>query len=218
MINNSNRHFKGQLQDEEVLAFCRKHWVCILPHLVTIVFIWPVIFLYTFIFGAKGILDLLGQTGYRIFSIALLILLTFVLHRVFLRLFNYYLNIFIITNLRLVDLKKTVFFKDNRNAIDIKEIQDCTMNRSGFLQTILNYGEINILLSAVNEPITMQYMPNPDYHFRKINKTKREYIYLRQDQKMEREHSSLDREKKPLTGQEQYPLTDIPLSSKRDTG
>lgn len=217
MIDNSDRHFKGQLKDEEVLAFCRKHWVCILPHLGIIVFMWPVILIYAF-FVAPFFLDLFGKTGYQIFSLILVAGLTFALHRVFLRIFNYYLNIFIITNLRIVDLKKTVFFEDSKNAIDIKEIQDCTVNRSGLLQTVLNYGEIQILLSSVTEPIVMKYMPNPDYHFRKINKTKREYISFRQGQKIEREHVSLEPKPDILTGAKQYPLTNEQISGKSGTG
>lgn len=218
MIDNTDRHFKGQMKEEEVLAFCRKHWIQVLPHLVLIALFFPIIFIYTFVFGAKQFSDLLGEGGYLIFGIGLFVVLSFLFHRLFLRIFNYYLDIFIVTNIRLVDLDKTVFFKDNRDAIDIKEIQDCEMKRSGILQTILNYGEIRILLSSVTEPIVMKNMPNPEYHFRKINKTKREYILSRQIQKQTHDQFALDRELKPLTEETKYPLTEKDFRIDNPTG
>ena len=37
MSDNTNLNFKGQMKDEEVLCFTRKHWVLILPYFALLV-------------------------------------------------------------------------------------------------------------------------------------------------------------------------------------
>lgn len=178
-LDNTNRNFKGQQKTEEVLAFCRKHWITISFHIFSVILFGIATIAYFVIFK-DFLTDLMSENLYRIFAFIIGIITAFFLHRIFLRLLNYYLQIVIITNYRIVVLNKTLFFTDDRDAIDLPEIQDIVMHKNGIFQSILNYGQLDIILSAVNAPRILSYIPNPDYHFRKINKTKREYILQRQ--------------------------------------
>lgn len=179
-LDNTNRNFKGQMKTEEVVCFCRKHWIVILLHIGVFLLVCVLFFLFLAL-ADKGIFtDILGKSGYRIMAFVTMAVLTYFFHRFFLKLFNYYLQILIVTNYRIVELDKTVFLKDSRDAIDLPEIQDITMKQNGIFQTIFDYGELCIILSSVGQPIKLRFIPNPDYHFRKINSTKREYILKRQ--------------------------------------
>lgn len=80
----------------------------------------------------------------------------------------------IVTDSRIIDLDKTLIVRDARDAIDLSQIQDTIMKQNGLLHTILNYGDITVTLSAINVEKRFKSLPNPDYYFRKINKTKRE--------------------------------------------
>lgn len=188
MIDNTNRNFKGQLGTEEVLCFCRKHWIVILHYLVGLPILWFFVVWFAFFWPRDSLSPFLYQTIAGLGVIAV----TYLHHLAFLQILNYYLQILIVTNYRIISMNKTIFFRDSRNNIDVKEIQDVIMEKDGFLQTILNYGDIKILLSSVAEPICIRCVPNPDYHFRKIHKTKREYIHLRQlEKEAEREHTTI---------------------------
>lgn len=179
-IDNTNRNFKGQMGTEEVLCFCRKHWVVILPHLAGFIFGGFIFFPYLVFADKDAVIRVMAEPVYKVSAFIIAIGLTYLLHRFFIRLFNFYLQIFIITNYRIVDIDKTVFFRDNRDAIDLPEIQDMKMKQNGLIPTLLEYGELHILLSSVSEPKCFYFIPNPAYHFSKINKTKREYILKRQ--------------------------------------
>lgn len=194
-MDNTNRNFKGQMANEEVLCFCRKHWVVIIHYLVGLVILWAILFWLAFSLEKEGVISVIGETGYQTVAFIAIIIATFLHHRIFIRLLNYYLQIFVVTNYRLVEMGKTVFFRDSRNALDVKEIQDMVMKKDGLFRTILDYGDLEIRLSSVTEPYCIRYVPNPEYHFRKINKTKREYIVGRQ----------LEKETRILGEEERYP-------------
>lgn len=179
MIDSTDRNFKGQMKHETLLCFCRKHWIVILHYLIGLPVLWAILIWFAF-FGPRNFLSpFLYQTltGFGILGA------TYIHHLIFIRIFNYYFQTVIVTNYRVISMDKTIFFRDSRNNIDVKEIQDVIMQKDGLLQTVLNYGDIKILLSSVTEPICLRCLPNPEYHFRKIHKTKREYIVTRQLEK-----------------------------------
>ena len=178
-IDNTNRNFKGQQKHEVVHSFCRKHWIVLVPHMIgfALVFGFPLIFFFTV--SRDDLASLFSPLTYRIIAGAALIGITYYLHRFFLRLFSYYLQIMIITNFRVIQLDQTLFFNRNRDSIDLPEIQDIVIQQSGVIKTIFNYGELIITLSSAHASKTLVCVPNPEYFFRKINKTKREYITSR---------------------------------------
>lgn len=182
-IDNTNRNFKGQQKHEVVLCFCRKHWIVLLPHFIGF-FIFGLAWLAFALFADKAVInEFMGQSTYQILALTALAGLTFYVHAFFLRIFNYYIQTMIITNFRVIHLEQTLFFTRNRDSIDIREIQDIVIQQKGILKTLLNYGEIIITLSSAHATKMLYYVPNPEYHFSKINKTKREYISKRQDEK-----------------------------------
>lgn len=178
-MDNTNKNFKGQQRNEVVLSFTRKHWIVLLPHFIGFGIFLTLLFTFFAFISREGVAGFLSQFGYRIISGIAILGLTFYLHRFFGRFFNYYLQIFIITNFRVLHLDQTLYFTRNRDSIDIPEIQDILIQQKGVLKTILNYGEIIITLSSAHATKTLLCIPNPEYFFRKINKTKREYITSR---------------------------------------
>lgn len=176
-IDNTNKHFKGQQKNEIMHCFCRKHWIVLLPHFIGFVIAMG---LLAALFYLGTILDF---SSYRIIAALVILGLTYYLHYFFIRLFNYYIQTLIITNFRVIQIDQTLFFHRNRDSIDVPEIQDIVIQQNGLFKTIFNYGEIIITLSSAHSTKTLYCVPNPEYHFRKINKTKREYITFRRMEK-----------------------------------
>lgn len=178
ITDNTNRNFKGQQKNEMVLCFCRKHWIILLPYFIGMFVFISAVAGFLFFVPRELIGSLIDQMTYRIFAFVGLIGFTYYLHGFFYRILNYYLQTMIITNYRIVNLDQTLFFRRVRDSIDLSEIQDVEIKQNGIVETLFDYGEIIITLSA--GPLkTLYCLPNPEYHFRKINKTKREYINLR---------------------------------------
>lgn len=177
--DNTNRHFKGQQKNEVVLAFTRKHWLVIIPYMIWLLML---MFFPLIIFWSRAnynFAEFLSPVAYRVISGLAITAITYFLHMCFLRFFNYYLQTFIITNFRVVQMDQTLYFVRNRDSIDLREIQDIEIHQKGIMHTIFNYGELIITLSSAHATKHIAFMPNPEYFFRKINKTKREYIMTR---------------------------------------
>lgn len=178
-VDNTNRNFKGQQKNEVVHSFCRKHWIVLIPHLIGFLCIFVFSVLFLLFIPQDALSSIMSPFAYRIIAGIALIGITYYFHRFFLRFFAYYLQIMIITNFRVIQLDQTLFFNRNRDSIDLPEIQDIVIKQGGIFKTILNYGELIITLSSAHSSKMLTCVPNPEYFFRKINKTKREYITSR---------------------------------------
>lgn len=180
-INNKDRHFKGQQKTEEVICFCRKHWIVLMRHLAEFAILNTIIFSVLFYIKDNNIT--ISNPGYKIFILVALAVALYFFHRFFVEMLNYYLTIVIITNYRVIELKKTIILHDYKGIIDLHEIQDIQKIQNGFLKNILDYGTIKIALAGLQDTRILEYIPKPDRYFRRINKAKRDYILKRRYEK-----------------------------------
>lgn len=205
-INYKDRSFKGQQKSEEVICFCRKHWIVLVHHSVGFIVLNTILF--SVLFYIKGNSLTISNPGYKIFILAAFAVALYFFHRFFIELLNYYLTIVIITNYRVIDLKKTIILQDYKDVIDLHEIQDIQKIQNGILKNILDYGTIKIALAGVPDTRILPYIPKPDRYFRRINKAKRDYILKRRYEKK----ADLDRTYGQQRAQPQTRYTTIPVA------
>ncbi len=178
--DNTDRHFRGQQSAERVICFCRKHPII----LVRIVSISAILFgVSVTTFALISLNDLKSHLALQILVFALIIMVMLVQHVFFLRILNYYLDIVIITNYRVIDLKKSLFIYDEKEIIDLHEIQDTQKMQTGIFPNFLNYGDIKIMIPSMARALVLPYMPRPEYYLNQINQCKRHYILERRRQK-----------------------------------
>lgn len=206
-LDNRDKYFKGQHINEELECFYRHHWIVLVPPvLLYIVFI--VLFgLFLILMREQNAIQKDGVLFYAVILSGFLFA-TYYVHRFFVHMYNFFLNIVIITNYRIVDLDKTLILHDTREVIDIAKIQDVTKKQDGLVRNILNYGQLIITLSSVSSTKTLHFVPNPDFHFRVINRKKREYIQQKQSERT-REFSGIEpkfpvKDVSPYSGENVY--------------
>lgn len=169
---NKDLHFKGQYANEHVIAFFRSHWITLLPDIVFNFFFVAVL---SVVFGSffSPILAFFGTPVGQTVMVVTVFLISFFIHNFYIKLINYFLNTVIITNFRIVENQKIVFMKDLQISIDMKMIQDIEKEQNGILKNILNFGELIIMMSSSDTRI-FKFVPNPNFHFRLINRLKLE--------------------------------------------
>lgn len=164
-----DQFFKGQQQDEKFVCFFRHHWFDLLRE-----FIYFTIFMAFIIISLKYITEiqefLRGNREMKIFFFAIFLGVTFYLHRFFINMIDYFTNIGIITDRRIIDHEKTLFFVDNLDSIELSQIQNIEKNENGLLPNLLEYGDIKIFLNASSTVKTFHRVPNAKFHFRCINR------------------------------------------------
>lgn len=167
------RNFKGQLDDEIVIFFFRRHWSKILANLFLIFLILGAfILVFLFDFG----LFRSGRDVHNLKWILLLFLTTItgLLHFQFSKIFYYHLHTIVFTNMRLVIVDKSVFFRDSRDSIDLLKIQDVNKKQNGLLPTLLDYGTLEVTLLGSDTPVVIDLVPTPDHYFKRMNIVKQE--------------------------------------------
>ena len=171
MIKQRDLFFKGQQADETLICFMRHHWIYILKE-----FIYFAIFCLTVgitLYNFDSIQEVLrgDRTMKLLFATIFLIASTF-LHRFFIKLLNYFVNIGIITDLRFIDHQKSLFFIDTMDAIDIGQIQNIERLGDGVLPSLLGYGDLKVFLNASSGVKTFNCIPNVKFHFRCLSRQK----------------------------------------------
>lgn len=163
-----HKNFRGQLDDEFVVCYFRRHFVTLIPTLLGILFALTLLGLAIFY---------LPFVDTKNTPVAVSILLGFILlhaliQRQFLKIFYFYLRTVIVTNYRIVEVDKSLFFKDSKTSIDLVNVQDIEKTQSGIVRTVLNYGSLIIYLSGSATPTKIDMVPRPEYQYKKINQVK----------------------------------------------
>lgn len=186
-IDNTNRHFHGQQKAEKVIIFTRKHPIVLLRVvLITSLIYASTIMVLLFIPLNKIEENILIQT----ILFLLVIMMTISHHTFFMRLLNFYLDIVIITNYRVIDMRKSIFLHDDKEIIDLHEIQDTKKRQKGIFANFLNYGDLEIVIPSMTASMHLPHIPKPEYYLHQINETKRMYILERRQQKAETQEST----------------------------
>lgn len=73
----------------------------------------------------------------------------------------YYLNIQIVTNLRIVDVTQTGLFSHTVSELHIDKIEDVTSETNGIFGTIFNYGNVFVQTAGTIERFEFNDVPNP---------------------------------------------------------
>ena len=134
-------------QDEEVLMMVRKHWFVIWAELIAVAFVAALPFFLLGVFGLIG--EVMTDAGASMemsastitFGLAAwLLLCTFSAFTIWT---NYYLDLWVITDRRIISVDQIHFFNRNVAIFRLERLQDIEFNINGLLATFLNFGTIS---------------------------------------------------------------------------
>ena len=184
-MEKDEHDFKGQMKYEHFQFFFRKHWV---KFVQPILFSIPVgLLIFAILIFLGRLILLVDYTFIRAFYVhfTLLSSIGFLLVTS-LQLINFYFDMVIITDSRVLVVRKTVFLKNNSDAIDLTKIQDIAVESRGIFCNYLKYGKLIITLSTSAPPIVISYVPDPHYYLEWSNRVKREHILKRRSDRVSR--------------------------------
>lgn len=75
---------------------------------------------------------------------------------------RYYLNVWVLTNERIVAVKQRAYFRREVSSLFLARVQDVTTHVSGILSSLLNIGTINVQSAGAVEKFTMHDIPLPE--------------------------------------------------------
>jgi ABC-type multidrug transport system fused ATPase/permease subunit len=152
--------FPSQLETEKIYLVVREHWVAFFLKLLVWVFFAAALVLFNR-FAGQNLPALYEGTWATITLLFTQIYTLFLAVSLFLLFVIYYLNVQIITNIRIVDITQTGLFSHTISELHIDKIEDATSKTKGILGTIFNYGDVYIQTAGTVERFEFENVPNP---------------------------------------------------------
>jgi len=145
-------------RSEQVLAIVRRHWWFLWPRTLLwagIAIVAPVV--------AWWLLDLIGVFDdiSAIFWIALLLWVGFWGVRILLNWYQYYNDIWVITDQRIVDSRKPHPLRHTLASADLVNIQDMTVEKRGLFASLMNFGDVVCQTAAAKHLFVLSGIPQP---------------------------------------------------------
>lgn len=76
---------------------------------------------------------------------------------------KYFLNAWILTNQRIVDIKQRRYFSREVSSLFLSRVQDVTTDVTGVVSSVLGIGDINVQSAGATERFYMHGIPNPEH-------------------------------------------------------
>ncbi len=155
--------FIHQKSYENILYRIRRHPLTFIPIVALFLFLLlvPVVLYVVMVSIFPGLL-----TGPRSFPLLVLLASVYFLSMYLLfyvRFLDYYLDLWIITNDRIVDIEQNNLFSRSVTELDLFRIQDVTAEMHGFFATILNYGDVLVKTASSNTHIVFRNVSAPNH-------------------------------------------------------
>lgn len=161
-MNIHTTNFKDVRPNEKVLLIVRRHWFVLLKDIVgvLILFLVPFFILPAFFnafFSGAGFSSS-GGVGFFFASLWTLIMWQLL----FVRWTDYYYDIWVITDQRIVDVDQNgLFHRDIATLIDLNHIQDVKTVLSGVIGNILQFGAIQVQTAGTRDEFVMEDIASP---------------------------------------------------------
>lgn len=145
-------------ENEDVKVIIRRHWACMLGLIsfVVLMSILPVVIYFilrSYIHLTEGF--------YNIFVLGTGIYYMFVLTLFFIGWLDYYLDVAIITNERIVDIDQESLFNRRVSELHFSKVQDATGSVQGILATMLDFGDVVVQTAGTQEEFILDKIPHP---------------------------------------------------------
>lgn len=161
-------------EGEHILHEIRKHWFVLFSELALSIFLlFLPLFGYTILKSLSITVVAIGNSLVLfLFFYALWILIMWVIILIIWT--DYYLDIWIITNKRLIDVEQKGFFNRVVSTVDLENIQDSTDEVKGIIPTLLRFGNINVQTAASEGVFVIKGIDNPSKTSHYLNEAVRE--------------------------------------------
>lgn len=157
------------LKDERVEAVIRKHWLVLLGDSIGLIILYVIPFIiYWYFFDSAVTIDFLIDKIYfnpspsvLVFAVSAWTLLAWA--KLFAIWTDYYLDVWFITNRRIIDIEQRGFFNRNVSTFRMERIQDVTVEIKGIVATLLNFGNIHVQTAGESQEFIIKGIGRPKY-------------------------------------------------------
>lgn len=163
-----NFYIPNKKPNEKIILLMRRHAFILLARIMLWIIIGLVPLPISFLFSQAGAAIVNFETarpiiiifaGIYYLSLLLIIFNTFV---------DYYLDVWIVTNFRIVNIEQRQIFSRVTSEHELSKIQDITAEVHGLLPTFLDFGDVHVQTAGETQRFIFRQVPHPLEVKRKI--------------------------------------------------
>jgi energy-coupling factor transporter transmembrane protein EcfT len=150
-------------EDETILQTVRKHWFILFRQVAGIVVVGILPFILLIIFASsETVEEIFSQVHFAGSTVSFFLgaWLLIILITLFTIWTDYYLDLWIISNKRIISIDQQGFFRRSVSSFRFERLQDITVDIHGLIETLLDFGKIKAD-TAGHEPFIIKGIPNP---------------------------------------------------------
>lgn len=158
----STYRLPNQIEGEKIIKIVRKDIFILFRKIIffCLLFVLPLAFLSITLLNYPNLFD--NQIAYPFIALLGSAYYLFIWLLFFFSFVDYYLDLWIITNERIIDIQQKGFFSRIIAEQRLYRIQDVTSEVHGFLPTVLKYGDVHIQTAGAKQRFLFHEVPHPE--------------------------------------------------------
>ncbi|MDP2737013.1 MAG: PH domain-containing protein, partial [bacterium] len=152
----------GYMPGEKIIKIIRKDLFILLGKFILTVILTGLPALVGFIMLSLYPNLLLGEISYPLIVLAVSGYSLFIWLFLFFSFIDYYLDVWLITSQRIIDIKQEGFFSRTVAELKLFQIQDITSELKGLSKFIFRYGDVYVQTAGEVQRFTFRQIPHPE--------------------------------------------------------
>ncbi len=161
IIKTNEYSFPGQYENEKIALVVRRHKIILLTYGFYIILMAAIPPIFYFSIMPRAFPGFLYEPYDKVFVLLSIIFYGFVWIAAFTVWLDYYLDIWIVTDQRILDVEQVGLFSRVVSEVDLEKIQDVTSEVHGMPATIFGFGDIQVQTADEEKKFTMKSVPHP---------------------------------------------------------
>lgn len=157
IFTKSKDSFEGEEEGEKVILLIRRHPFFILARLG----VFALMILVPIVLGVAFLPFLLSHNLLEAFFFASSVWYLLLWLAIFYALTMYTLDVWIVTDHRIIDSMQHGFFSRTVSELHLSRIQDITVQTKGVIQTVLKFGDLHVQTAGTEEKFFFSQIPHP---------------------------------------------------------
>lgn len=166
---------KQLIGDEQVVIFTRRHWFALFTK-YAFMFLLSLVPVAAYLMTKNVFTDFdstdLGRAAVIVTASAYYLFIWVTVFTIFI---DYYLDIWIVTTHRIIDIEQKGLFNQQMSEQSLEMVQDVQSKVKGIFPTVLDYGEVLVQTAGARNLFNFKQVPRPGIIARTITKLADEY-------------------------------------------
>jgi hypothetical protein len=160
MLSKIKFLFPGQQENEKICLVLREHWISLFLKLL-VWFCFAAVYLIIDYLDVAYLANALDSSFLPLVDVIKIIFLMFLALGLFIILTLYYLNMYVVTDERIVNIRQLGLLRHTISELHLEQIQDVTAEIHGLPENIFDYGDVFIQTAGETERFVFHNIPGP---------------------------------------------------------